>query len=338
VTLSGQGRSSAATLSATPDTVNFNRQPIAGSAVSVPVTFTNISPDPIAITGFSVPALPFTVADPPANGTLGAGDTVTFNVTFSPPGSSGDYVHEFDSVATLDTNVGNFGVAISGTAGPPSGLTTIPNALSFGDVEVGSSATLNFNVGDLGGYPLTITESTPPVTEGFAALSTLTTGTVIAGDTSIQESAQFTPTSDGPFSATWLIEGNDGNGVQSVTLTGTGVTSVPVALRATRVNDSALVGRTVTLFIIGTGFSGSPTITSNEAGTKAIVSHDSGELLTVQVTVRAGSRKGMHIFTIRLANGKSCRVNYLVKQPQSLLSQAEMGAVSRLHTGIIEGE
>jgi hypothetical protein len=69
----------------------------------------------------------------------------------------------------------------------------------------------------------------------------------------------------------------------------------------------------VTLTIVGTGFYGHVTVTSNEAGTRAVVTHDSGKLLTVRVTVRAGSRKGEHTFTIRLANGKSCRVNYLVK-------------------------
>ena len=87
---------------------------------------------------------------------------------------------------------------------------------------------------------------------------------------------------------------------------------IPVNLHATRVNGYARVGRTVTLTIVGTGFYGHVTVTSNEAGTRAVVTHESGKLLTVRVTVRAGSRKGEHTFTIRLANGKSCRVNYYV--------------------------
>jgi len=130
-------------------------------------------------------------------------------------------------VATLETGVGNFGEAIEGTAAPPAQITTIPSSLNFGDVYVGSSAILDFDVGDQGGLPLTITESTPPSTDGFSALSTLSVGTVIAADTSIQESVQFAPTSTGPLSATWLVEGNDGNGVQTVTLNGTGVTPPP---------------------------------------------------------------------------------------------------------------
>ena len=88
---------------------------------------------------------------------------------------------------------------------------------------------------------------------------------------------------------------------------------VAVGLRAIRVNGFVWVGRTVTVTIVGTGFYGQPTITSNEAGTTAIVAHDNGRVLVVRVTLLAGSATGWHTFTITLANGKSCKVNYLVK-------------------------
>jgi hypothetical protein len=88
---------------------------------------------------------------------------------------------------------------------------------------------------------------------------------------------------------------------------------VRAVLHAAHVYGAVWVGRTVTVTISGTGFYGQPRITSNEVGTRAVVSRDTGKLLTVRVTVRAGSRTGWHTFTIRLANGKSCKVNYLVK-------------------------
>jgi hypothetical protein len=233
IALSGQGLTSSATLSASPDQVDFGLAPIAGSTVSIPVTFTNVSGSSINITGFSSPVLPFSITNGPSTGSLGAGDQITFTVNFAPPGSSGDFVHVFNSVATLDTSVGNFGEAIEGTAAPPAQITTIPNSLSFGNVDVGSSATMNFDLGDQGGFPLTITQSTPPdPSTGFTALTdpfTQLAGTsdVLAANTSIVETVQFSPTSTGPMSGTWLLEGNDGNGVQTVTLTGTGVTPPP---------------------------------------------------------------------------------------------------------------
>jgi len=80
--------------------------------------------------------------------------------------------------------------------------------------------------------------------------------------------------------------------------------------RVTGVHGIAFAGRTVTVTISGVGFYAAPRITSNVAGTTARVVKDSGRLLTVHVTVRAGTPRGIGIFTIRLANGKTARVKY----------------------------
>jgi hypothetical protein len=153
-------------------------------------------------------------------------------VDFTPPGSSGDFDHVFGAVMTLQTNAGDFGVPLSGSAAPSALLNVVPTALSFGNVPLGSSATLNFDVGDEGAQTLTITQSTPPTTNGFTATSSLPVNTQIAANTSVQESVQFTPASTGPVSATWLLEGNDATGLQTVTITGTGVTAYTVNFNA----------------------------------------------------------------------------------------------------------
>jgi len=82
---------------------------------------------------------------------------------------------------------------------------------------------------------------------------------------------------------------------------------------AIAVHGSAVPGRTETLVITGVGFYGKPRVTSNEGGTTVVVTHDRGTQLVVRVKARAGSKKGWHTFTIRLANGQTSRVNYLVK-------------------------
>ncbi len=76
------------------------------------------------------------------------------------------------------------------------------------------------------------------------------------------------------------------------------------------VHGRGIAHRTVTVFIGGYGFYGRPSIRSNEVGTRAVVTRDSGTLLSVRVSVRAKSAKGWHTFAIRLTDGKSCRVNY----------------------------
>jgi hypothetical protein len=79
---------------------------------------------------------------------------------------------------------------------------------------------------------------------------------------------------------------------------------------ARRVVGHAVAGRTMTLKIIGSGFSGWPKIRSH-AGTAALVTRDSGTMLTLRVKVKFGSRSGTFAFVITMANGKSCRVRYI---------------------------
>jgi hypothetical protein len=91
------------------------------------------------------------------------------------------------------------------------------------------------------------------------------------------------------------------------------VTPPVVNLHTTGAHGVALVGKTVVITITGGGFYGQPKLTSTAAGVKAVVIKDNGKMLTVRVTVRAGAARGWHTFTIRLANGKMAKVNYLTK-------------------------
>lgn len=87
-------------------------------------------------------------------------------------------------------------------------------------------------------------------------------------------------------------------------------TPVVVGLKISGVSGTILTGTTSTFTITGTGFYGRPTITSNAAGTTAVVTHDTGKTLTVRVTVKAGTKRGVHTFTITLANGTSVQLRY----------------------------
>jgi hypothetical protein len=67
--------------------------------------------------------------------------------------------------------------------------------------------------------------------------------------------------------------------------------------KATRTNGFVIPGRTSTI--------------TSHAGTTVVVARDTGKLLTVKVTVKAGSRNGTYTFTIKLGNGKTCKVKYV---------------------------
>jgi hypothetical protein len=232
LTLTGQGETPTASFTISPSEAVFPPALIGGpSSKPIPITFTNVSANPINVTGFAFPISPFSVSNPPVVQTIQPNGAITLDIVFNPPSSSGDFAHVFDGVVTLETNAGNFGVAISGTADAPANISTAPDVLNFGKVAIGSSATLHFDLGDQGGFPLLIIRSTPPETNGFKALTNpfiqLAKGTTphtIAPNTSIQETVRFSPISNGRTTAAWLLEGNDGNGVQKVILMGTGYT------------------------------------------------------------------------------------------------------------------
>jgi hypothetical protein len=87
----------------------------------------------------------------------------------------------------------------------------------------------------------------------------------------------------------------------------------PKSPYANLVHGYGVKGHHVRLAITGHGFYGQPRITSTDPGTRIGVQHDYGNLLIAEVTVSAHSRLGRFTFTIRDANGRLCKVTYLVK-------------------------
>jgi hypothetical protein len=98
----------------------------------------------------------------------------------------------------------------------------------------------------------------------------------------------------------------------TTTTTSTTTTTVPSIAQpvAYRAIGHAVAGSTVPLEITGLGFFGRPRVTSH-AGTSALVTKDSGRLLTLRVSVKPRSRNGIFTFIISLANGTTCQVRYV---------------------------
>jgi titin len=107
------------------------------------------------------------------------------------------------------------------------------------------------------------------------------------------------------------VNANGSSPVATGTASTTG--SVGANLHTTGAHGFAVVGRTVVITITGGGFYGQPMLTSNAVGVRAVVIRDNGSMLTVRVTTTSVRARGWHTFTIRLANGKMAKVNYLTK-------------------------
>jgi major membrane immunogen (membrane-anchored lipoprotein) len=129
------------------------------------------------------------------------------------------------------------------------------------------------------------------------ALNTLTKGTYKASGTTSDPNGDV-----GTFTFTLTV-------TAPIVIPPPTTTTIPSGPVAFAVRGHAVAGRTVTLAIDGSGFSGRPRVTSH-AGTTALVLRDTGSVLIVRVSVTPHSRNGVFTFTITLSNGKSCRVLY----------------------------
>jgi hypothetical protein len=181
---------------------------------------------------------------------------------------------------------------------------TLTTAVSSAVDSQGAQATLT--VSSLTGYlgsPLTLTTTGGSGTGAVTYTATVGTaaGCVVTGSV-------LTVTSLGTCIVTATKAASTTN--LAATSLATTVTFVVSGPQPKSVIGFVTAGKTKTITISGMYFAGRPRITSH-AGTTAIVTRDTGKLLTVRVTVKAGSRNGIFTFTITNANGKSGKVKYV---------------------------
>jgi len=122
---------------------------------------------------------------------------------------------------------GEVTVYLAGAAGEPPLLWIMPTTLDFGTLAPGATASHSFTVRNGGGSDLVITKSKPPGLGVFRAASPLDEGTVIAPGVARTLSVAFAPAAPGAFQDQWLITGDDGNGMSTVTFTGSVVAVSP---------------------------------------------------------------------------------------------------------------
>ena len=232
VDLSAQGLPDVADVSASPTSLDFGTVAIGSAASAQSVTFTNNLATPVTIDAVSGPlaSSPFTVTGQPTDGsTLAPGGTVTMEVTFTPPGTSGDYDHVYGAVLALATSDGDYGIPLSAIAATPATLTEVPSQLDFGSVALGASSTLDLRLGDNGGTPLTLTSVSDASASGFSLVAPIPSGLVVPGNSQVVYQATFRPTALGPMTTTWTFDSTATNGPVSVTLSGVGVATTPSA-------------------------------------------------------------------------------------------------------------
>ncbi|HSZ14897.1 MAG TPA: choice-of-anchor D domain-containing protein [Solirubrobacteraceae bacterium] len=224
--LSGVGQASGPKLEATPPLVTFDGT-IIGEHESAGATFRNVGGAPLTIEGVHLPPAPFATSGAPSVGsTIEPGHSITITVTFEPTETG-----TFENEIALETTGGNEAIGLSGTASTPGDLQITPETVEYGQMQDGSSELENFTIKNIGGSAVPLTKSKPPVGGAFAATTTLSEGTTIEPGETLTETVKFAPTSPGPVSGVWELNGEkDTNGLQKVEFVGEGI--LPPALTA----------------------------------------------------------------------------------------------------------
>ncbi len=291
VTLTGTGENNGPSLASTASSITLASGP-PGSTSSGTVGFLNDGSAPVTISSVTPPGTPFSSSGAPTAGqVIQPGAAVMATVTFSPTA-----VGQFSGSLMVDSNGGDIPVNLLATGTAPSVLEISSLSVSFGAVQLDQSATQSFQLSNVGGSTLTITESEPPAPGPFSASTSLPVGTTIPAGGSLTESVTFTPTQLGPTSDQWAIGANDGQGVQSVSLAGSGMVGGPSVGGWQLNGNAALSGGAVSLTSAGTTYQSGSIVSPVSVPTNG---------LTVSFDAVIGGGKGANGMTLTFASPTS---------------------------------
>jgi hypothetical protein len=201
-------------LTISPSALNFGNVTV-GSSASLPATLTapdasvTISSDQVsaefAILGLTLPV------------TIQAGQSLPVTIQFT-PSASGAASGQAQFNSNAENSPAAQGLSGTGVAQTSRELTISPSSLNFGDVTVGSSASLPAT---LTAPDAAVTISSDQVSPEFAVLGMTFPVTIKAGQ-SLPVTIQFTPSASGAASGTAQFVSNAENSPTSDALSGTG--------------------------------------------------------------------------------------------------------------------
>ena len=153
--------------------------------------------------------------------TLQPGQGTSLRVDFVPAATG-----TLTGTMTLRSNALNspLRIAVSGTGTSPAGLGVSPTSLNFGNVTVGSSASLQLTLSAASG-PVTI--SSAQVDSSEFTLPGFTVPVTIASGQSVGATVTFTPNASGTATANLVLTSDAGNSPNTVPATGVGVAVQP---------------------------------------------------------------------------------------------------------------
>ena len=212
-------------LSPNPASLLFGNVQLGGKS-SLSETLTNTGGAPVTMSQATISASGFAISGLSLPSTIPINQSITFTVIFTPTAigvSSGPL--------TIASNAANspLTIALSGTGTSTGTLAVSPTSLAFGNVVVGSSASLS---GSLTASGASVTVTAASLNNAEFAVSGISLPVTIAAGQSASFTVTFAPQSTGAASASLSFTSNASNSpaVQSLTGTGTAQTQHTVDL------------------------------------------------------------------------------------------------------------
>ncbi|QNI33471.1 choice-of-anchor D domain-containing protein [Alloacidobacterium dinghuense] len=270
--LSGSGVAANANASGTP-TLYVSSSNLAfgsvtvGSSLTLPVTLASIGSAPVTISSISIGGAGFSVSGATFPMTLSQHSAVTLNLSFTPVSAStvtGMLTINSNSSTGTTNYINMIGTGSASTTGAL--LTMSSNYLSFGNVPLGSRATLPVTLTSTGSGALTI--SSASLGGSGYSLSGASFPLTLNPQQSVTLQINFSPQSAGTWTGTLILNSNSSiNPTAYINMAGTGVAAGSPQLSVSPTSLSfgdVTVGSNPTLNVMLTSTGSSP-VTVNSA-------------------------------------------------------------------------
>ncbi len=269
----------AGSLNSAPSSLNFGNVQL-GTPKTVSETLTNSGGSSVTITQANFTGTGFSLTGLTLPATLAAGQSTTFNVTFTP--QSGGAA---SGSLALVSNASNptLGIPLTGNAAAAGLLSTSDSSLTFGSVQVGNTTTQSETLTNTGGSNVIVSQAKVSGT-AFSVTGLNLPLTLIPGQ-SFTFATTFTPASGGSATGSISVVSDASDPALTITLAGTATVAGQLAVSPATLNfGTVTVGQTKSMTASLTASGSSITVSSASPSTSEFTM--SG--LTLPLTLAAG--------------------------------------------------
>jgi hypothetical protein len=270
----------AGALVASPSSLSFGNVSV-GSTQTLPEKLSNTGGSSVTLSQASFSGAGYNLSGLSLPLTLQSGQTASFNVVFSPLSVAADNVS-----LTISSNASNPSLvaAVSGAGVAAGALSASPTSLSFGNVPMGSSQTLQEELTNTGGASVTVSQTT--FSGAGYSVSGLSLPLTLQSGQTASFNVIFSPQSAGADNLSLTIASNASNPSLATAVSGTGIATGALSASPTSLSfGNVQIGSSQTLAekLSNTG-SASVTLTQVAAGAAYSVSG-----LSLPMTLAAGA-------------------------------------------------